>query len=154
VIAFTTLILEADEEHRESHARCAKCEESQEFSSAALTAAEALLGIINQVRLRAGTCRYLPNTRLVTYPRPLPFHHLLLPLHLLRRRCSFLFASAFSASYAASSAPHAGARLHADGERRQRDPVARRAQACPLQHCRYVRPGSSMSSTYLVSFLR
>jgi hypothetical protein len=45
VIAFNTLILEEEPGPR----HCAKCEESEEYSSSALTAAEALLGIINQV---------------------------------------------------------------------------------------------------------
>ncbi len=45
MIAFNTLILEEEPGPR----HCAKCEESEEYSSSALTAAEALLGIINQV---------------------------------------------------------------------------------------------------------
>ena len=48
VIAFNTLILE--DANLRGRTPCAKCEETEEFASSALTAAEALLGIINQVR--------------------------------------------------------------------------------------------------------
>jgi signal transduction histidine kinase len=44
VIAYNTLILD-----EEKTSNCCKCEEAEEHASSALTSAEALLGIINQI---------------------------------------------------------------------------------------------------------